>query len=112
MVYVVPEEAERIRSSKGQVYCLQDEPGVYRVWSPNGEAPGLAVSRAFGDYCIKDFGLISVPDVSQRYITSRDQFVILATDGVCIFFISVCSFSWNKLHSYFSSFTSKHFRRM
>lgn len=51
---------------------------------PNGKTPGLAISRAFGDYCVKDFGLISMPDVTQRRITSSDQFVILATDGVCI----------------------------
>ncbi|XP_024192970.1 probable protein phosphatase 2C 34 [Rosa chinensis] len=78
----LPQEAERIRRSNGRVFCLHDEPGTYRVWMPNGKTPGLAVSRAFGDYCVKDFGLISVPDVSQRYITSKDQFVILATDGV------------------------------
>ncbi|RWW06027.1 hypothetical protein BHE74_00006452 [Ensete ventricosum] len=40
------------------------------------------MSRAFGDYCIKDFGLISVPEVTQRSINGRDQFVVLATDGV------------------------------
>lgn len=84
LVLLDSEEAERIIQSKGLVFCLHDEPGVYRVWMPNGETPGLAVSRAFGDYCIKDFGLISVPHVTQRDITSKDQFVILATDGVCI----------------------------
>ncbi|GAV64171.1 PP2C domain-containing protein, partial [Cephalotus follicularis] len=78
----LPEEAKRIALSKGRVFCLDDEPGVYRVYRPNGQSPGLAISRAIGDYCIKDFGLISVPDVTQRNITSRDQFVILATDGV------------------------------
>uniref|UniRef100_A0A2P2JL21 protein-serine/threonine phosphatase n=1 Tax=Rhizophora mucronata TaxID=61149 RepID=A0A2P2JL21_RHIMU len=78
----LPEEAERIMQSQGRVFCLKDEPGVYRVWMPNGKTGGLALSRAFGDYCVKDFGLISVPDVTQRRITSRDQFVILATDGV------------------------------
>lgn len=78
----LPQEAERIRRSNGRVFCLHDEPGTYRVWMPNGKTPGLAVSRALGDYCVKDFGLISVPDVSQRYITSTDHFVILATDGV------------------------------
>lgn len=56
---------------------------------PNGKTPGLAVSRAFGDYCVKDFGLISVPDVSQRYITSTDHFVILATDGVYMHFLLI-----------------------
>ncbi|KAM1442676.1 hypothetical protein COP2_010521 [Malus domestica] len=78
----LPQEAERIIQSNGRVFCLDDEPGVQRVWQPDGETPGLAMSRAFGDYCVKDFGLISVPEVSQRNITSRDQFVVLATDGV------------------------------
>lgn len=76
------EEAERIIECKGRVFCLGDEPGVHRVWLPNEESPGLAMSRAFGDYCIKKFGLISVPQVIQRHITSRDQFMILASDGV------------------------------
>ncbi|KAJ7977901.1 Protein phosphatase 2C family protein, partial [Quillaja saponaria] len=78
----LPKEAERIIQSKGRVFCLDDEPGVHRVWLPDVESPGLAMSRAFGDYCVKDFGLTSVPDVTQRNITSRDQFVVLATDGV------------------------------
>lgn len=54
---------------------------------PNGETPGgpgLALSRAFGDYFIKDFGLISEPEVTQRNINRDDQFIILATDGVCV----------------------------
>ncbi|KAK5771979.1 putative phosphatase 2C 73 -like protein [Gossypium arboreum] len=78
----LPQEAERIVQCKGRVFCLHDEPGVHRVWLPDEESPGLAMSRAFGDYCIKDYGLISVPEVTQRHITSRDQFVVLATDGV------------------------------
>ncbi|XP_059648467.1 probable protein phosphatase 2C 34 [Cornus florida] len=78
----LPQEAERINQCKGRVFSLNDEPGVHRIWLPDEEWPGLAMSRAFGDYCIKDFGLISVPEVSQRHITSRDQFVVLATDGV------------------------------
>jgi len=76
------QEAERITQCKGRVFCLSDEPGVHRVWLPNEETPGLAMSRAFGDYCVKDFGLISVPEVTQRVVTDRDQFVVLATDGV------------------------------
>ncbi|KAL5983660.1 putative protein phosphatase 2C 73 [Asimina triloba] len=78
----LPQEAERITQCKGRVFCLRDEPGVHRVWLPDGETPGLAMSRAFGDYCIKDFGLISVPEVSQRTLTSKDKFLVLATDGV------------------------------
>uniref|UniRef100_A0ACD5U343 Uncharacterized protein n=1 Tax=Avena sativa TaxID=4498 RepID=A0ACD5U343_AVESA len=78
----LPQEQERIRQCNGRVFCLGDEPGVHRVWLPDQEAPGLAMSRAFGDYCVKDYGVISAPEVTQRRITARDKFVILATDGV------------------------------
>ncbi|XP_012573440.1 probable protein phosphatase 2C 34 isoform X2 [Cicer arietinum] len=52
----LPKEAERIEQSKGRVFCMKDEPGVYRVWMPN--------------------------DVTHTKLTTRDQFIILATDGV------------------------------
>ncbi|KAL0754536.1 hypothetical protein Bca101_092204 [Brassica carinata] len=45
-------------------------------------SPGLAMARAFGDFCFKDFGLISVPDVSYRRLTEKDEFVVLATDWI------------------------------
>ncbi|KAI3863680.1 hypothetical protein MKW98_031272, partial [Papaver atlanticum] len=78
----LPQEAERIMRCNGRVFCLDDEPGVHRVWLPAKATPGLAMSRALGDFCVKDFGVISVPEVTQRSITSKDQFIILATDGV------------------------------
>ncbi|KAL0443191.1 UNVERIFIED_CONTAM: putative protein phosphatase 2C 6 [Sesamum latifolium] len=78
----LPREAARIQKCKGRVFALQDEPEVARVWLPNSDSPGLAMARAFGDFCLKDFGLISIPDVYHHHITERDQFVILATDGV------------------------------
>ncbi|XP_024959884.1 probable protein phosphatase 2C 66 isoform X2 [Cynara cardunculus var. scolymus] len=78
----LPREAARIQQFKGRVFALQDEPEVSRVWLPNSDSPGLAMARAFGDFCLKDFGLISVPDVFYHRVTDRDEFVILATDGV------------------------------
>nr|GMD51252.1 probable protein phosphatase 2C 6 [Ipomoea batatas] len=78
----LPREAARIQKYKGRVFALQDEPEVARVWLPNSDSPGLAMARAFGDFCLKDFGLISVPDVYYHRITERDEFVVLATDGV------------------------------
>lgn len=53
-----------------------------RLWLPNANSPGLAMARAFGDFCLKDFGLISVPEISYRRITEKDEFIVLATDGV------------------------------
>ncbi|KAK1313056.1 putative protein phosphatase 2C 33 [Acorus calamus] len=78
----LPREAERIKRCKGRVFALQDEPEVARVWLPNYDSPGLAMARAFGDFCLKDFGLISVPDISYRRLTEKDEFIVLATDGV------------------------------
>ncbi|KAJ7973638.1 putative Protein phosphatase-2c [Quillaja saponaria] len=78
----LPAEAERIRKCKGRVFALWDEPEVARVWLPNNDSPGLAMARAFGDFCLKDFGLISVPEISYRRLTERDEFVVLATDGI------------------------------
>ncbi|GAV61810.1 PP2C domain-containing protein, partial [Cephalotus follicularis] len=78
----LPGEAERIRKCRGRVFALQDEPEVSRVWLPNNDSPGLAMARAFGDFCLKDFGLISVPEISCRRLTEKDEFIVLATDGI------------------------------
>ncbi|MCD9560234.1 putative protein phosphatase 2C 33 [Datura stramonium] len=78
----LPAEAERIRKCRGRVFALRDEPDVARVWLPNSDSPGLAMARAFGDFCLKDFGLISVPEISYRRLTGKDEFIVLATDGI------------------------------
>ncbi|XP_062108050.1 probable protein phosphatase 2C 33 isoform X2 [Humulus lupulus] len=78
----LPREAERIKRFKGRVFALKNEPDVDRVWLPNSNSPGLAMARAFGDFCLKDFGLISVPDISYHRLSEKDEFVILATDGI------------------------------
>nr|GEV81336.1 probable protein phosphatase 2C 52 [Tanacetum cinerariifolium] len=78
----LPREAERIKRCKGRVFALQDEPEVSRVWLPFDDAPGLAMARAFGDFCLKDFGVISIPEVSHRILTESDKFIVLASDGI------------------------------
>lgn len=79
----LPQESQRITQSKGRICSSNDEPGVYRVWMPSTlDGPGLSISRAFGDHLMKPFGLISEPELTQRRISRKDQFVIFATDGV------------------------------
>ncbi|PON53597.1 Protein phosphatase [Parasponia andersonii] len=78
----IPSEAERIKNCKGRIFAADDEPDVFRIWMPDDDCPGLAMARAFGDFCLKDYGLISIPDVSYRRLTPNDEFVVLATDGV------------------------------
>uniref|UniRef100_A0A804P1Z9 protein-serine/threonine phosphatase n=1 Tax=Zea mays TaxID=4577 RepID=A0A804P1Z9_MAIZE len=78
----IPSESQRIRQRRGRIFALPEEPEVARVWLPRYNSPGLAMARAFGDFCLKDHGVISVPDVSYHHITEKDEFVVLATDGV------------------------------
>lgn len=78
----VPGEAERIRKCNGRVLALKEEPHIHRVWLPHEDSPGLAMSRAFGDFILKNHGIISLPDISYHRVTSKDQFVVLASDGV------------------------------
>ena len=61
---------------------MRKDPRVKRVWLPNCDRPGLAMARAFGDYCLKNFGVISEPVITYRKITAQDRFIVLATDGV------------------------------
>lgn len=84
---IVIGEAERIKRCKGRVFAMQDEPEVPRVWLPYDDAPGLAMARAFGDFCLKEYGVISIPEFSHRLLTDRDQFIVLASDGVRIFIL-------------------------
>lgn len=77
-------EFERIRKCNGRVFAREKESSVFRVWLPDQDSPGLAMARAFGDFCLKDFGLISVPEIYYRKLTSKDEFLVLATDGVSV----------------------------
>ena len=61
---------------------MDDEPDVPRMWLPDQDAPGLAMARAFGDFCLKNHGLICTPEVYYRKLSEKDDFLVLATDGV------------------------------
>ncbi|RZB98864.1 putative protein phosphatase 2C 6 [Glycine soja] len=61
---------------------FQNEPVVAQVWFLNSDFSAVALVWAFGHFCLKDFGLIAVPDVSRHHLTGKDEFVVLATDGI------------------------------
>ncbi|XP_057800960.1 uncharacterized protein LOC131016306 isoform X2 [Salvia miltiorrhiza] len=68
------DEKSRVESAGGNISKWA---GVARV---NGQ---LAVSRAIGDIHFKNFGVISVPEVTDwQPLTGNDSYVIAATDGV------------------------------
>ncbi|RZC49862.1 hypothetical protein C5167_018285 [Papaver somniferum] len=78
----VPEEVERIKKSNGRVFALENEPHISRVWLPDQNFPGLAMTRAFGDFELKDYGVIAIPQISHHHLNINDKFVVLASDGV------------------------------
>jgi hypothetical protein len=55
------------------VYYLADEPGVHFVRQPSQESLVLAMSCAFDDYYIKDYGVILAPEVTQRRTDNTDH---------------------------------------
>lgn len=62
-------EIDRIRKSGGVIF--------------NGRVIGqLNLSRAFGDFAMKNHGVICTPYIDKHYITDKDRFLVIATDGV------------------------------
>ncbi|CAD6255192.1 unnamed protein product [Miscanthus lutarioriparius] len=78
----LPSELARILNCKGRVFAMDDEPDMPRMWLPDQDAPGLAMARAFGDFCLKNHGLICTPEVYCRKLSEKDEFLVLATDGI------------------------------
>ncbi|CAI9093645.1 OLC1v1029198C1 [Oldenlandia corymbosa var. corymbosa] len=78
----LPTEADRIRKCNGRVLALKEEPHIDRVWLPHDDSPGLAMSRAFGDFVLKNHGVIAIPEVSCHQLSENDLFLVLASDGV------------------------------
>ncbi|XP_074286937.1 putative protein phosphatase 2C 12 [Silene latifolia] len=77
-----PDEAIRIQRSNGRVFALKEEPDMKRAWLPSVYSPGMAMSRAFGDLVMKNYGIISTPVVTHHNISSDDLFIVVATDGI------------------------------
>ena len=82
------------------MYYLADEPKVHFVLQRNQESLVLGMSRTFDDYYIKDYGVISTPEVSRGGPTTmttrhrRDSFcdglplILFANTYNCFFFLS------------------------
>lgn len=82
-----PEELVRIFKAGGRVQQQVDEQGrkigPYRVWKPNTNGPGIAMSRSIGDNVGTDIGVISEPILTQYTVNwGTDLFMVAASDGV------------------------------
>ena len=57
------------------------------------------MERDFGYFCLKEYDVISIPEVSYRLLTERDQFVVLASDGVSPLYITMHVYTFCGCHS-------------
>jgi len=53
-----------------------------RVWAPDGEYPGTAFTRSFGDAVAEELGVNAEPEILTRELSSKDKIIVLASDGV------------------------------
>ena len=60
---------------------------------------GLAMERDFGEFCLKEYGVISIPKVSYRLLIERGQFVVLASDGVSLVYRTIHVYTFCDCHS-------------
>ncbi len=82
----VPEEKRRIELLGGIVDQTKDEngerTGPFRVYMKNGEQPGLAMSRSFGDKKAKCCGVIPFPDIIENNLKLNIKYMVICSDGV------------------------------
>ena len=84
-----PGEMERIVKAGGYVTEPEEEGYAARVWlDKECSEVGLAMSRSIGDHSVKDIGVIATPVITSHTLEERDDFIILASDGVWEFLSS------------------------
>jgi serine/threonine protein phosphatase PrpC len=87
-----PNEKQRILKNGGKVESYTDDYGNFvgpeRVWMKNGEGPGLAMSRSFGDEIAHKVGVIVNPEIFDYHFVEEDKFIVVASDGIWEFMSS------------------------
>ena len=78
-----PDEKERLLAAGARVDAWEGiDVGEERVWLPEARTPGLAVSRSFGDFIVKDYGVNAIPELFTMDLSEDDRFLVMASDGV------------------------------
>lgn len=81
-----PDEMNRILKSGGRVEAYRDNFGNFvgpeRVWNKQGDGPGLAMSRSFGDEIGHKVGVVVDPEIMEHYFLKEDKFIVLGSDGI------------------------------
>lgn len=82
------DEKKRVRAQGGRVTRWKKNIGPLRVWLPDDWIPGLAMTRSVGDTVLTEFGVVPTPEVTVCGLGPKDQFIVLASDGVWEFMTS------------------------
>ena len=81
----LPSETKRILLAGGNIAPITYEDGTdgpQRVWTREGDVPGLAMSRSVGDVVGKSAGVTSQPELHEVTLQADDCFVLLGSDGL------------------------------
>lgn len=84
----MPEESERILRHGGiicQIEENENQLGPYRIWQKGEKYPGLDISRSIGDTVATNLGVISTPNIIEKFIDSETQFIVMVSHGVLEF---------------------------
>ena len=77
------DEKTRIQNAGGRVDAWQScDVGAERVWLKDSRTPGLAVTRSFGDFIVRDIGVVAQPEIYSLPLSANDRFIVIASDGV------------------------------
>ena len=78
------EEKERIEKNGGEISRVDwADYGPLRVFYKNKIYPGLAMTRAFGDFNAESLGVNTIPDIREYDIQDKKpKIIVLATNGI------------------------------
>ena len=77
-------EKERIEKNGGEISRVDwADYGPLRVFYKGKHYPGLAMTRAFGDFNAEPLGINTIPDIREYDISDKKpKIIVLATDGI------------------------------
>ena len=82
----LPLEMKRIIDCGGEVHKGKNSKGNYtgpmRIFAKGKNYPGLAMSRSFGDFKSKEYGVICQPSFVEYNIDEYCKYIVLCSDGV------------------------------
>ncbi|KAL6762977.1 phosphatase 2C-like domain-containing protein [Haematococcus lacustris] len=81
-----PAEAARVQACGGCVakYSVHGQAvGPLRVWCKDRDAPGLCITRSFGDALAHSIGVTEEPEVVTHSLEKSDRYLLIVTNSIC-----------------------------